>query len=94
VFVGILYQFINSFAFLVLAAVGLTIVFGVMNIINFAHAAFIMLGAVTTAALVNRYGLTFWVTVPLVTIALGLFGILIERLVVLSAPGNRSRRRP
>ena len=79
---GILYQFINSFAFLVLAAVGLSVIFGVMNVINFAHGAFIMLGAVTTAALVNRYGLTFWIAVPIVTVALGVFGMLIERLVV------------
>ena len=47
------YQFADVFAFLILAAAGLAIVFGMMGVINMAHGEFIMCGAYVTVGLVN-----------------------------------------
>jgi len=39
---SVFYQFLTSFSFLALATIGLAVIFGVMNVINFSHASFIM----------------------------------------------------
>ena len=44
------YQFADVFAFLVLSAAGLAIIFGMMGVINMAHGEFIMCGVYVTAA--------------------------------------------
>jgi len=44
------YQFGDAFAFLVLSAMGLAVIFGMMGIINLAHGEFIMCGAYVTVA--------------------------------------------
>ena len=49
---NILYQFLDNFAFLILCATGLAIIFGMMGIINLAHGEFIMLGAVVCGFIV------------------------------------------
>ena len=50
-FIVSLYQVLDSFAFLMIAAIGLSIIYGMMGIINMAHGEFIMLGAyITTLA--------------------------------------------
>lgn len=76
------YQFLTSFSFLLLASLGLAIIFGVMNVINFAHASFIMLGAVFTVTLVNRAGLPLWLAMIAATLAVALVGMAIEHLVI------------
>ena len=47
------YQFADVFAFLILSAAGLAIVFGMMGVINMAHGEFIMCGAYVTVGLVH-----------------------------------------
>ncbi len=42
------FQFLDSFAFIVLAAAGLAVIFGIMGVINLAHGEFIMVGAYAT----------------------------------------------
>ena len=66
---SLLYQFLTTFSFLVLASIGLSVIFGVMNVINFAHASFIMLGAVLTVSLVNHAALPLPVAVLAATAA-------------------------
>ena len=46
---AIFYQFGDAFAFLVLSACGLAVIFGMMGVINLAHGEFIMCGAYVTA---------------------------------------------
>jgi len=48
---GFLYQCGDAFAFLVLAACGLAVIFGMMGVINLAHGEFIMCGAYAVIAL-------------------------------------------
>ncbi len=68
--------------FYALAALGLAIIFGALNVVNFAHGAFYMLGAVLTAVLLDVANLNFWVALVLVPVILFIFGVIIERLLV------------
>jgi urea transport system permease protein len=79
---SIFYQLLTSFSFLLLASLGLAVIFGVMNIINFAHASFIMLGAVFTVSLVNFAGFPLWTAVITATVAVGVVGVAIEHLII------------
>lgn len=75
------YQVADVFAFLILAASGLAIIFGMMGIINLAHGEFIAIGAyVTTYAF--RMGLPLPAAIACGALAAGLFGVLLERLIV------------
>ncbi|KRF27031.1 ABC transporter permease [Phycicoccus sp. Soil803] len=68
--------------FYALAALGLAVIFGVLGVVNFSHGACYMLGAVGAAVLLDATGLGFWWALPLMTIAMFLFGVLMERLLV------------
>lgn len=69
-------------SFYALAALGLAIIFGVLGVVNFAHGACYMLGAVATAVLQAAIGMDFWVALVVVPILLFVFGVLMERLLV------------
>jgi branched-chain amino acid transport system permease protein len=66
---------------LFLVASGLTLVFGMMGVLNLAHASFYMLGAYF-AYTVTRYLGSFWLSFLLCPLAVGLLGILIERYLL------------
>ena len=75
------YQFMDSFSFLVLAAIGLAIIFGMMGLINLAHGEYIMLGAyITTIAAAKGV----WLPIAIVCGALGVavFGGIVDRLII------------
>jgi branched-subunit amino acid ABC-type transport system permease component len=78
---NMLYQFAVNFAFLILAALGLIIILGMIDIINLAHGEFIMLGAYS-ATLSTQVGVPFWLSVPLAAVVVGLLGMVVERLVL------------
>ncbi len=63
----------------VLVAVGLTLVFGIMNIVQFAHGEIYMLGAYCSYFLIKVYGFSFWEALPLAALLVGLLGIVLER---------------
>lgn len=69
-------------SFYALAALGLAIIFGVLGVVNFAHGACYMLGAVTAAVLLDVIGLNFWLALIVVPIIMFFFGVLMERLLV------------
>jgi len=78
---NLLFQFLDSFAFLVLSAVGLAIIFGMMGVINLAHGEFITVGAYGTALSYNAgfpLPLAMLVGVVLTT----LFGLVVEFTVI------------
>ena len=81
-------QFLNGLASassLFLIASGLSIVFGVTRIVNFAHGSFYMLGAYVAYSFVARSGgsvLGFWGAVVAAALAVGVIGILVEVLVL------------
>ena len=63
-------------------AVGLNIVFGVLNVINFAHGALYMLGAYLAFTLMNLLGLSFIVALIVAPMAVAVIAVLIDRLVL------------
>ena len=75
------YQFADVFAFLILAAAGLAIVFGMMGVINMAHGEFIMCGAYVTVGLVHA-GLPLVLAQVAGTVAAGVVGVAVEWTIV------------
>lgn len=76
-----LYQVGDTAAFLVLAACGLAVIFGMMGVINLAHGEFIMCGAYVTSA-AARAGLPLALAVACGAAVAGLVGMVLERLVI------------
>lgn len=66
---------------LVLVALGLTIIFGFMNVVNFAHGAFYMVGAYV-GLVVWRATESFWLGLLVVPLALALIGFVVERFLI------------
>lgn len=77
-----IYQFLVSTSFLILAALGMAIIYGMMDITNMAQGEFMMLGAYTTVLLVNRAGCPFVLAVLCGTVVTALFGGLCDRLII------------
>ncbi len=67
---------------LFLIAVGLSLIFGVLGVLNFAHGAFYMLGAYLTFQVVTRMDVNFWVALVTAPLAVGAFGGVVEVLVL------------
>jgi branched-chain amino acid transport system permease protein len=65
-----------------LIAVGLTLVFGILDVINFAHGEFYMIGAFLTHALTVRLGLDYFVALLLTIVGGAVVGLVAERLTV------------
>ncbi len=69
-------------AFYALLSLGLAVIFGMLNVINFAHGAQYMMGAFGAWMLLEYFGVPFWGALVLVPIIVGLTGIIIERLLL------------
>src|SRR5690349_20987104 len=82
-FSGFIVQLLNGLAgasSLFFVAAGLSLIFGVTRIVNFAHGSFFMLGIYIAYTLVERLGggLAFWPAIIVSAIATGVAGALIE----------------
>lgn len=64
-----------------LLAVGLTLIFGVRDFVNFAHGAFFVLGALLSWSLLE-YGMSFWVALILAPLVIGLLGLALEPTLI------------
>jgi len=74
-------QVLNGLSYgvlLFLLSVGLTLIFGMLDIVNLAHGSFYMLGAYAGLALIGATG-SFWLALLLAPLAVGAIGALIER---------------
>src|SRR3954463_1302692 len=69
-------------AFYALLSLGLAVIFGLLNIINFAHGAFYMMGAFTAWLLLTYAGLGYWPSLILAPLIVGAIGAVIERLLL------------
>lgn len=69
-------------SFYAILSLGLAIIFGLLNIINFAHGALYMMGAFVAWMLLNYVGLGYWWALGLAPLVVGLFGILLERFLI------------
>jgi branched-chain amino acid transport system permease protein len=69
-------------SFYALLSLGLAVIFGMLNIINFAHGAQYMMGAFAAFLLLDLTGMNYWVALVVAPILVGAFGVLIERLLL------------
>jgi branched-chain amino acid transport system permease protein len=69
-------------SFYALLSLGLAVIFGLLNIINFSHGAQYMMGAFCAWFLLNKLGLNYWWALVLAPIIIGGTGIVIERLML------------
>src|SRR3989442_15432397 len=65
----------------VLVALGLTLIFSILEIINFAHGEFYMLGGYVTYYVFAVFGLDYFATLGLAILSVGLAGVVAERLI-------------
>ncbi|MYZ43121.1 branched-chain amino acid ABC transporter permease [Schauerella aestuarii] len=69
-------------SFYAMLSLGLAVIFGLLNVINFAHGALYMMGAFVAWLGLTYLGLNYWVMLVLAPIVVGIFGIIIERLLM------------
>ncbi len=69
-------------SFYALLSLGLAVIFGLLNIINFAHGAQYMMGAFCAYLLLNKLGIGYWWAMLIAPIVVGATGVLIERTML------------
>jgi branched-chain amino acid transport system permease protein len=69
-------------AFYALLSLGLAVIFGMLNVINFAHGAQFMMGAFAAWMLLNWAGIGYWPALILAPLLVGAFGVLIEKTMI------------
>jgi len=69
-------------SFYALLSLGLAVIFGLLNIINFTHGAQYMMGAFCAYFLFTRLGIGYWWALAIAPLAVGIIGMVIERLML------------
>jgi branched-chain amino acid transport system permease protein len=69
-------------SFYALLSLGLAVIFGLLNIINFAHGAQYMMGAFCAWFLLNKLGLNYWWALVITPLVVGATGVVVERLML------------
>jgi branched-chain amino acid transport system permease protein len=69
-------------SFYALLSLGLAVIFGMLNVINFAHGAQYMLGAFAAWLLLTYLGVGYWPALALAPLIVGLFGVLLEKTML------------
>ncbi len=69
-------------SFYAILSLGLAVIFGLLNVINFAHGALFMLGAVLAWMGLNYLGLNYWLMLLLAPLVTGAIGVVLERTML------------
>jgi branched-chain amino acid transport system permease protein len=69
-------------AFYAMLSLGLAIIFGMLNIINFAHGSLFMMGAFASWMLLNYLGIGYFPSLILAPLIIGVFGVILEKTVI------------
>ena len=69
-------------SFYAILSLGLAVIFGLLNVINFAHGAMFMMGAMVTWMSLTYFDLSYWNMLWLAPLVVGLFGVLIEKTML------------
>jgi branched-chain amino acid transport system permease protein len=69
-------------SFYALLCLGLAVIFGLLNIINFAHGALYMMGAVVAYVIGAQFGLDYWAALIVAPLVVGALGMVIERTML------------
>lgn len=78
-FLGQLMLGLVNGAFYAMLSLGLAVIFGLLDIVNFAHGALYMLGALGAWLMLDRFGINFWFALLLAPLVVGALGVVIER---------------
>ncbi len=81
-FLGQLMLGLVNGAFYAMLSLGLAVIFGLLDIVNFAHGALYMLGAFAAWLLLDRLGLNYWLALVLAPLIVGALGVVLERLLI------------
>jgi branched-chain amino acid transport system permease protein len=87
-FLQLLANGLVSGTFYALSALGLTLVFGLMRVVNFAHGELYVVGGLLGWALTEIAGVNFFVTLAIVVFAMGIAGYLIDRVLMIRVRGQ------
>jgi branched-chain amino acid transport system permease protein len=68
--------------FYAMLSLGLAVIFGLLNVINFAHGALYMMGAFGVYLALRWFGISYWPSLVLVPIVVGAFAMVVERLLL------------
>lgn len=66
-------------SFYAMLSLGLAVIFGLLNVINFAHGALYMMGAFLAWMGLNYFGINYWIMLIVAPLLVGVFGIIIEK---------------
>ena len=69
-------------SFYAMLSLGLAVIFGMLNVVNFAHGAFYMMGAFFSWMLLNYFGVNYWWSLLLAPLGVAIVGIIIEKTML------------
>src|SRR6185312_4472231 len=69
-------------SFYAVLSLGLAVIFGLLNVINFSHGALYMVGAFLAWMGVSYFGLSYWVMLIVAPLLVGAFGVLVEKTML------------
>jgi branched-chain amino acid transport system permease protein len=81
-FLGQLMLGLVNGAFYAMLSLGLAVIFGLLDVVNFAHGALYMLGAFAAWIMLDLWGVNYWLSLVLAPLLVGVLGIVIERLLL------------
>ena len=81
-FLGQLLLGLVNGSFYAMLSLGLAVIFGLLNVINFAHGALYMMGAFLAWIGLQYFGISYWVMLLLAPLLIALFGMVIERTML------------
>lgn len=81
-FLGQLLLGLVNGSFYAMLSLGLAVIFGLLNVINFAHGALYMMGAFIAWMGLQYFGVSYWVMLFVAPLLVGLFGIIIEKTML------------
>ncbi|HYD74893.1 branched-chain amino acid ABC transporter permease [Ramlibacter sp.] len=78
-FLGQLMLGLVNGAFYAMLSLGLAVIFGLLDIVNFAHGALYMVGAFAAWIMLDSWGINYWFALVLAPLVVGVLGIVVER---------------
>jgi branched-chain amino acid transport system permease protein len=81
-YVTLLFNGLVTGGFLALMSLGMSIIFGMMRVVNFMHGSMFMLGAVIVFVFGSYFGLSLWIGFLVASILVGILGVVLERTLI------------
>lgn len=81
-FLGQLMLGLVNGAFYAMLSLGLAVIFGLLDIVNFAHGALYMVGAFAAWILLDKWGVNYWLALVIAPLIVGALGVVIERTML------------